>query len=301
MTLQQLQYVLAAIEHGSFSAAADALHLAQPSVSEQIRRLEDELGVALFVRTGRRLVLTEAGRALRPEAEATVAAVARVAEAVADVRELNGGTATFGTFGDVPSWLVANVAATFRRRHPSVRLRIVGLNSSDVADAVREGRVEAGIVVLPVDDDGLDVRPAMRDEVLYASADLAHVRAPVAIEQLARVPMILADARWGGQAPMRRQLAVRAQRAGVRIEPTIEVESVRHALELAARGLGDTVVTARTTRRRGTVPSALHTVAFAEPLQETFAFISRRGAPLSPAARELIALTEQQLGGLRAG
>ena len=79
MTLQQLQYVLAAIEHGSFSAAADALHLAQPSLSEQIRRLEAELGVALFVRGGRRLVLTEAGEALRPEAERTVAAAARAA------------------------------------------------------------------------------------------------------------------------------------------------------------------------------------------------------------------------------
>ena len=56
MTLQQLQYFLAAIEHGSFSAAAEALHLAQPSLSEQVRRLEAELGVALFQRVGRGLV-----------------------------------------------------------------------------------------------------------------------------------------------------------------------------------------------------------------------------------------------------
>ncbi len=62
MTLQQLRYFLATAEHGSFSAAAGELHLAQPSVSEQVRLLESELGVALFVRAGRSLALTEAGR-----------------------------------------------------------------------------------------------------------------------------------------------------------------------------------------------------------------------------------------------
>ena len=66
MTLQQLSYFLAAAEHGSFSAAAEALHLAQPTLSEQIRRLEAELGVPLFQRVGRRLELTEAGRLLLP-------------------------------------------------------------------------------------------------------------------------------------------------------------------------------------------------------------------------------------------
>src|ERR1041384_5506509 len=69
MTLQQLQYVLAAFERGSFSAAAEALHLAQPSLSQQVRRLEAELCVKLFERVRRGLVPTEAGRALRPHAE----------------------------------------------------------------------------------------------------------------------------------------------------------------------------------------------------------------------------------------
>jgi DNA-binding transcriptional LysR family regulator len=66
LTLQQLSYFLAAARHGSFSAAAEALHMAQPSLSEQVRRLEAELGVDLFTRVGRGLVLTEAGRSLQP-------------------------------------------------------------------------------------------------------------------------------------------------------------------------------------------------------------------------------------------
>src|SRR4051812_46648691 len=99
MTLQQLQYFLATIEHGSFSAAAAALHLAQPSLSEQMRRLEAELGVTLFNRVGRGVVLTEAGRSLRPHAERTLADLETARDAVSEVRELRGGTAAFGTWG----------------------------------------------------------------------------------------------------------------------------------------------------------------------------------------------------------
>jgi len=300
MTLQQLQYFLAAIEHGTFSAAADALYLAQPSLSEQIRRLEAELGVALFVRAGRRLVLTEAGRALRPEAERTVEAARRAAAAVADVRELRGGTATFGTFGDAPDWLIGNVAAAFRRRHPDVRLRVIGLNSSEVAEEVREGRVEAALIVLPVDDTGLDVRPAMEDELVYVSADELLTAAPVTIEQVARRPLILYDVRWGLQDPTRRALFDRAQRAGVRLDAAVEVEEVGNALDLAARGLGDTVISRSISLRRGALPSALDYTSFDPPLVETFAFVARRDAPLSPATRELVALAERQLADLEA-
>ena len=90
MTLQQLAYFIAAVEHGSFSAAAQALYIAQPSLSEQIKRLENELGVTLFVRTNRQLVLTEAGQLLLPEAQRTLAAARDAADSVHGVRTLTG-------------------------------------------------------------------------------------------------------------------------------------------------------------------------------------------------------------------
>src|SRR4029079_17594466 len=85
-------------EHGSFSAAAESLHMAQPSLSEQIRRLEAELGVPLFARTGRRLELTEAGHLLMPEAERTLAAATAAQESVREVRDVTGGTVAFRPF-----------------------------------------------------------------------------------------------------------------------------------------------------------------------------------------------------------
>jgi DNA-binding transcriptional LysR family regulator len=302
MTLTQLRYFVAAGEHGSFSAAAAALRIAQPSLSEQVRRLERELGVSLFTRAGRALALTEAGRALRPEAERTLASADDARESVARVRELRGGTASFGTFGSAPYYLLSDLVDDFRARHPDVRVRVIGRNSSEVADAVRDGRLEAALIVLPVDDDGLEVSPASREEVLYASAEPRRLRSRMTIERLARSSLILYDARYGWSDPTRRQLAERAQRAGVRLEPDIEVEEVESALDLAARGLGDTVVP-RFVTLGPRFPRRLGTVGFADPIYDTFAFVSRRGARLSPAARAFVEISGRRLErlGRRAG
>src|SRR5919199_1790414 len=136
--------------------------MAQPSLSEQVRRLEAELGVPLFARVGRGLVLTDAGRTLRPEAERTLAAAEAAADSVREMRDLAGGRVAFGTFGSAHHYLLGGLVQDFRTRHPHVRVRAIGQNSAEVADDVRDGRLEAGLVALPVDDRGLDVRPALR-------------------------------------------------------------------------------------------------------------------------------------------
>src|SRR4051794_41915675 len=99
MTLQQLQYFLAAAEHGSFSRAAAELHLAQPSLSEQVRRLEAEFGVALFQRVGRGLALTEAGPVPRPPAQRTPAQAEAARAAGVGGPHPRGGTPAFRTGG----------------------------------------------------------------------------------------------------------------------------------------------------------------------------------------------------------
>jgi DNA-binding transcriptional LysR family regulator len=297
MTLQQLTYFLAAAEHGSFSAAAESLHMAQPSMSEQIRRLEAELGVPLFTRAGRGIELTEAGRLLRPHAERTLAEAQEALESVREVRDLTGGTVAFGFFGSAHHYLLAGLVQDFRTRHPQVRVRAVGQNSAEVADAVRDGQLEAGLVVLPVDDRGLQVRPSLQEELLYISAVPERLIEPVTIERLAAAPLILFDARWAALDPTRRQLRERAQRAGVVLEPQIEVEYMTAALDLAARGVGDTVGSGSVLTARG-YSRRLGVAPFDPPLYETFAFITRRNAHLSPATREFMALAEKRVQAL---
>ncbi len=300
MTLQQLRYFLAAAEAGSFSAAAESLLMAQPSLSDQVRKLEAELGVPLFTRAGRKLVLTEAGRMLRPHAERTLADAEEAADSVRQVRTLTGGTVSFGTFGSAHHSLLGGLIQDFRRRHPDVRVRVVGQNSVEVADAVRDGGLEAGLVALPVDDGGLELRPSIREEQHYVSASPQRLRRPVTIEALAAAPLILYDARWGPVDPMRHQLAERAQRAGVRIEPQIEVECLTAALDLAVRRLGDTIADPGVLVTRG-YEHTLASVSLDPPLHVTYAFITRRNAHLSPATRAFMELADRRIAAMGIG
>ena len=298
MTLQQLRYFLAAAEHGSFTAGADALSLARPSISEQIGHLEAELGVPLFLRTGRRLELTDAGRLLRPEAERTLAAAGDAADVVRRARTLTGGTASLGTFSTAHHLLLPGLVEDFARRHPQVAIRVVGENSSRLADAVRAGRLEAGLVALPIDDDGLEVGAAVAQfEVVYATAAPETLTGPVTIEQLARSVLVLPEARWGDEDPTRRQLAERAQRAGIALAPRIEVEHANAALELAARGVADTLITRALLDTLG-YGDRLATIPLDPPLHEAFAFIRRRNVRPSPATRALMTLAEHHLARL---
>jgi DNA-binding transcriptional LysR family regulator len=296
LTLAQLEYFLAACEHGSFSAAAEELHMAQPSLSEQVRRLEAELGVQLFRRVGRGLVITPAGETLRAHATVVLDAAEAARASVGAVRDLRGGTAVFGTFGSARYFLGTDLVADFRTLYPDVRLRLIGQNSSETADAVRAGELEAGMVSLPIDDRGLEVRPITRDEIVYASCSAERLGRRATIQAIAAVPLILPDATFGGHDPVRRQLAELAQAAGVRIEPVIDVEEPEAAVELAGRGFGDTITSRAWLAGMGDrVPPQLGWIPLSPPLYDNFAFIWRRGAPLSAATRAVLELAEDRM------
>ncbi len=294
MTLNQLRAFLAAARTGSFTAAAVELHIAQASVSELIRRMEEELQLPLFRRGGRRLLMTTAGTELLPYAEQSVAGADGGRAAVQAIRVLGGGVATFGLLRNADYYLLSDLVEQFSKRHPQVRLRMVGLNSVETAAAVADGELEAGLVVLPVDDEGLTVTPLVRDEVSFVTAAPARAAAPISIETFAAMRLVLYDAHYGWKDPTRRQLLERAHLAGVHLEPWIEVEHVESALHLVARGIGDTVAS-NAVIESSAFPRSLHTVAFSPPLMETIALIRRTNAVLSPATREFAQLAQRTL------
>lgn len=116
------------------------------------------------------------------------------------------------------------------------------------------------------------------------------------IERLADVPLILSEASYGVESSTRRQFAELAQRAGVTIEPEIEVEDVETAIDLVGRGFGDALVARGVLLALGArVPRRVGWVQFAEPVYDTYAFVNRRGARLSPASRAFMELCEQRM------
>ncbi|ODU77617.1 MAG: LysR family transcriptional regulator [Microbacterium sp. SCN 71-21] len=294
-TVRQLEYFVTAARLGTFAAAAAAHHVAQPSLSEQITVLEKSLDLALFTRTSRRLLLTDAGKQLLPLAERAVANVTEVADMSRRVKSVDQGTVSFGTFNSAHLYLLTDLIREFRTRFPGVRIRVTGLNSAEVADAVRDGHLEAGLVQLPIDDRELTVTPSVFvDQAVYVTVDPDNARGPIDITTLAQRRLILSEARWSNDDPLRVSLLERAQSAGVTVEPIVEVEFQTHALELAAQGVGDSLVSFHVGRsmiaRRGMFWAPLD-----PPVVEHYAFVTRRSGAISPATREFMRLAQRIL------
>lgn len=300
LTLQQLRCFLATVEGGSFTAAADRLDVSQPAVAEQIRNLERILDVELFVRGGRGVRLTPAGSAFADRVPSMMRTLDDAVASVRDVRELRSGVLAFGLLSTPEAYGIDRYASSFARAHPGIALRLLGRNSSVAADRVRRGDLEAAMVSLPIDDDGLEVRPFARDEVLYVTADAARSGGVATIEDLTQRPLILYDAESGARDPLRRQLAERAQERGLRLLPRVETETMIMALRLVADGVGDTYVP-RAHTFAPYFPSGLAVAPFLPAMHDTFAMVSRRGGRLSPAMTAFVAGLQAHVLGLGTG
>lgn len=277
MTLQQLACFCMTAHEGSFSAAARRMRLSQPSVSDQVHRLEAELGATLVTSTGRGVTLTADGQTFLVHAERVLADADEASNSVGHRTETGSRVVGLGLTRNAPYYPIDEFIERAVAAIPDLQLRLPGQNSALVAEAVRDGDLEAALVILPVDPEGLEVRPLFSDEVLFVSADPTRTRRRVRIEDLATAPLILYDTTAGFADPTRRQLAARAQAAGVSLSPRFEVEHPETAFQLAAKGLGDTIA-AQAVTRSAAFPPTLSTVGFAEPLFDSFALITRPGA-----------------------
>jgi len=294
MTLAQLRAFIAAMELGTLTAAANELDVSQASVSELVSRLEAELGVALFVRGARRLVATAAAEQLLPYALRSLGAAEDAAAAMRSLASLETGVATFGVMRNANFYGLSQLVHRFHAAHPGVRIRMVGINSHFVARAVESGELEAGLVALPLASERLEIEPLMVDEVRFATAGPAPAGGAATIHDLIAEGVVLYDAHSGWNDPTRRQLLDRAQAAGVRIEPAIEVEQVESALSLVAQGVGATLVSASIVRSGG-LPDGVESYPFAEPFEETIALVTRQGGSISRATSIIADLAKRSI------
>jgi DNA-binding transcriptional LysR family regulator len=192
--LRQLQYFLTVAEELHFGRAAERLHIVQSAVSQQLRRLERELGLSLFERTTRTVRLTEAGRRLRPHAERILADVAGAQAALDDLRIARAATIRLGTSTGLGARLDA-IFDEFSRRMPEARLDLVTASSTDRIRRVRSGDLDAALLRGLPDDADVKLIPLWRDP-LVAAIPARHelaVRASVELAALAGLPLRLAS------------------------------------------------------------------------------------------------------------
>jgi LysR family transcriptional regulator, hydrogen peroxide-inducible genes activator len=167
MELHQLRYFVAVAREGSMTQAAASLFLAQPTLSIQIRKLEQDVGAKLFERLARRVVLTAAGEAFLEHAEKALAELALGREQVAEVVGLRDGRVTLGVLPSVGAYLLPAVLAAFRAEHPAVAVRMVEHDvSRDFEQLVQSGELDMAVTRMPGTLSGLGCRILVREPVV---------------------------------------------------------------------------------------------------------------------------------------
>jgi len=297
LSLHQLTCFLSVYEHGSLTRAAEELGYAQPSVSEQIRALEKSLGVQLFRRVGRGVVPTTVADTLRPHAEKTLAAAEETRRAAQAVKSFETGTIRFGMFGTARLYAGAGLVADVLARHPGVRVELVGQNSSEVAEELRRGRLEAAMIAVhSIESEGMQITPVARDEIVYISNDPETLASPVTAKRLSEASLVMPETTWRSTDSIRILLRQMLHETGRNPATRIEVEDVEIAVELVGLGLADSVIP------RGAAEQLLPRLApkagwvsLRPRLYDNFAIVHRRGATLSPAAQLMIELATARM------
>jgi DNA-binding transcriptional LysR family regulator len=238
MELRHLRYVVTLAETLHFGRAAERLHLSQPPLSHQIRQLEEELRIKLFHRTKRQVQLTDAGRMFVQEARVILAHASHATNLASRVNQGEVGQLTIGVAGPADAPIYVQILRAFATKHPKVRIVLRNVSSLDQTQAISEGRLDVGFVVLPIDDAGLATETVMRQPIMIAlpPGHALAKRSRVPLQALSEEPQIM-FARSNAPRFFDAVLAA-CREAGFGMNIAHEVDNLYTACALVAAGLG---------------------------------------------------------------
>lgn len=289
MELHHLRYFISVARHLSFTRAAAENHVAQPSLSQQIRRLEHSLGAPLFDRTSGHVGLTDAGRALLPHAEAVLKQVEDARAAVEEVLGLRGGQVVVGTLPMTGSLVLPQVVAAFRAQYPGIQVVLREESTTILTQLVMSGETDLTLTTLPVHQPELGVVEILTEDILLA-VPRGHRLAyspRVNLSAVAREPFLLMKPGFGF-----RDLCLHACRSAG-FEPKVAYESahIDTIQSMVAVGLGVSLVP-RMAAEREMRPAPVFLELERPRVTRTLALVWRQDRYLSVAARAFLGVAQ---------
>ena len=286
LNLVHVRTLQAVVDHGSFSRAAESLHLSQPAVSLHIRQLEERAGHRLLERMGKRAFATKAGEILLEHAVRALDELEAARQSLERLRGVVAGRIRVGTGATASTYLLPPLLRRLRSRYPALELVVVTGNSAEIVAAVAGNQLDLGIVTLPVSSRSLAVSPLRVDPLVAIAAPGRAWRKHPAITapDLARHPLILYER--GGTIRRVIDEWFRRGRATPRI--AMELGNGEAIKKLVEAGLGLSIISAMSVRaelRSG----ALVAIPLEPALSRRLGIVSRRDKPDSPALRVLLA------------
>lgn len=242
MELRQLEYFMAVSKELHFSRAAEKLNIAQPTLSQQIKILEDEMGIPLFDRIGKKTALTEAGKILLHHSRRVFYELEQAQAALRDLNGLQTGKLTIGSLLTCVSYLLPSAISEFKQLYPNVDLSVFGLRTGDIKKGLLENELDLGISFLPAEDEELASIPLFIEELSLAvpvDHPFADTEA-VEMKSLADVPTILLPENYF----LRQLIDSYCAKLGLTLEPTLEMTTLESLTQMVSEGIGITILPA---------------------------------------------------------
>ncbi len=168
MNLRDLEYRVAVGEHGHFGRAAEACMVSQPTLSTQLKKLEQELGIALIERSPRHVMLTAAGERVAERARVILDEAAAIRVLARQATDPEGGTLRLGLFPTLAPYLLPHVVPALHERYPHLELLLIEEKTEVLLDQLRSGRLDVGILALPIAGEQLEQQPLFTEDFVLA-------------------------------------------------------------------------------------------------------------------------------------
>src|SRR5215469_13001836 len=286
INLDPLRIFQAVARTGSFTRAADVVHLTQPGISKHIKQMEESFGTSLFDRSGRKATLTEAGTILFEATQGVMAIIDVAEQRIEDLKGLRGGRLRLGTSFPIGVYLLPRVMAQFRKKYPAVEVTLDITISGMIGPKVLSNEIDLGLASYEPHDSRLMAKAFMTDElvaIVPRDHKLAH-KPHITPQELTEDTFIVAAPGAG----TRTLLEERLRDQGIVLQKILDfgnLEGVKHAVEA---GLGISIQ-ARTVVQREVVSGTLRAVRL-EGIDATipFFYVCRKYAHMSYAALALI-------------
>ncbi|HET7921395.1 MAG TPA: LysR substrate-binding domain-containing protein [Gammaproteobacteria bacterium] len=288
MNLRDLQYLSALAEHRHFARAAEACFVSQPTLSTQLKKLEDELGVVLVERGGRQVLLTEAGEAVLARARAVLEGAEDIRRIAHNFSNPEARTLRLGIFPTLGPYLMPHVLPGLRQRFPKLKILLVEEKTAVLLERLHAGKLDAAIVAQPVALDGLEAAPLFEEPFVLAvpAAHSLASRKSVASPELAGRELLLLEE---GHC-LRDQALDVCHLTGARERDGFRASSLETLRYMVAGGAGITLLPVLATRPPVAPTEGLNLIPFrGEPPHRTLALLWRSGSPLGSLLREVAA------------
>ncbi|WP_248924217.1 LysR family transcriptional regulator [Paenibacillus hamazuiensis] len=240
MELKQLEYFMAVCQELHFTRAAEKLGIAQPSLSQQIRLLEHEIGTPLFDRIGKRTVITEAGKMLLHHSYNVFHELSQARAAISELQGLKRGALKIGALLTVVNYLLPPTVIRFHQNYPNIELSVLGLRTGDIFDGLLQNELDLGIVYLPMEHDDLETIPLFKENLaLAAPVDHPVSKEPfVTLEILKETPSVLLPSSYF----LRQLINEQCRRLDFKPQRIMEMTTMESIVNMVAQGVGVTIL-----------------------------------------------------------